>query len=247
MTNKRLERFFVTLAVALLAFPVIPHSARVVTELIWPSISEIDPERVYLWISIHHVFQLAFTVLVMKFIFRMKFRDWGFNLNRLPESLRIFGWFALIYLVVVLLRRLPDLIAGVAPTYAYPLTIENMAGVMGFQFLLSGTGEEPLYRGLVMIVLGKYWTGVYRVGKVEIPTVGIIATILFMLAHVGISVSPLAITHFSLSQQLTAMGLGLYYAIVFHRTGSLVGPIISHGYSNAILFIIGYSSVLIFS
>jgi len=97
MANKRLERFMVTLAVALLAFPVIPHSARVVTELIWPSISEIDPEGVYLWISIHHVFQLAFTVLVMKFIFRLKLRDWGFNLNKLPESLRIFGSLAVLY------------------------------------------------------------------------------------------------------------------------------------------------------
>ena len=246
MTNSRLERLIVTLAVILLAVPIIPHSARVVTNLIWPSVSAIDPEKVYLWISIHHLLQLAFTVLVMKFIFRMKLCDWGFNLNKLPESLRIFAWFTLIYLGIVLLRRLPDLIAGTAPSYGYPLTAENMAGVMGFQLLLSGSGEEPLFRGLVMIVLGKYWTGTHRIGSVEIPTVGIVATILFMLAHVGFSFSPFAVTHFSLSQQIMAMGLGLYYAIVFHRTGSLVGPIISHGYSNAILFVIGYSSVFLF-
>ena len=245
--KSRLERFIVIPAVVLLAVPIIPRFARVVTDLVWPLVSAIDPERVFLWISIHHVLQLVFTVLVMKLVFRMNLRDWGFNLNKLPESLRIFGWFALVYLGIVVLRRLPELIAGTAPSYDYPLTAENMAGVLGFQLLLSGTGEEPLFRGMVMIVLSKYWRGTYRIGSVEIPTAGIVATILFMLAHIGFTISPFSITHFSLSQQVTALGLGLYYAIVFHRTGSLVGPIISHGYSNGILFVIGYSTAFLFT
>ncbi|MFQ5950744.1 MAG: type II CAAX prenyl endopeptidase Rce1 family protein [Candidatus Geothermarchaeales archaeon] len=76
---------------------------------------------------------------------------------------------------------------------------------------------------------------------------GILAAILFMLAHIGFTFSPFAITHFSLSQQFLAFVHGLYYAIVFHRTGSLLGPIISHGYSNGMLFVVLYSMAFLFS
>ena len=86
--KSRLEQLIVIPAVVLLAF-IIPRSATVVTNLVWPLVSAIDPEKVYLWISIHHVLTLAFTILVMKFVFRMSLRQWGFNLNELPESLRI--------------------------------------------------------------------------------------------------------------------------------------------------------------
>lgn len=246
--GNRLERSIATLAIGLLAVFIIPRSARVVADLVWPLVSAFDPERVFLWITIHHVLQLAFTVLVMIFVFRMDLRQSGFNLNKWRESMRIFGWFALVYLgFAIILPRLPDIISGTAPSFDYPLTARNMAGVLGFQSLLSGTGEEPLFRGLVMTVLVKYWRGTYRIGNVEIPSVGIVATIFFMLAHIGFTFSPFEITHFSLDQQFTAFYLGIYYAIVFHRTGSLLGPIISHGYSNAILFVVLYSMAFLFS
>jgi len=245
--KNRLERLIEIPAVALLAVFIIPRSASVVTNLVWPLVSAIDPERVFLWISIQHVLALAFTVLVMKFVFRIDLRQWGFNLNELPESMRIFGWFAPVYLGVVILILLPDIISGTAPSFDYPLTARNIAGVLGFQILLSGTAEEPLFRGMVMTVLGKYWRGTHRIGNLEIPSSGIVATILFMLAHIRFTFSPFAITHFSLVQQFGALGLGLYFAIVFHRTGSLLGPIILHGYCNGILFVGRYSLVFLFS
>ena len=246
MPRNRLERAIATLAIGLLAVFIIPRSASFVTDLVWPRVGAFDP-TVSGWITIHHVLQLAFTILVMKFLFRTDLRHWGFNLNESATSLRIFGGFALVYLGVwILLPRLQEIISGTAPSFDYPLSARNMAGVLGFQFLLSGSGEEPLFRGLVMTVLGKYWRGTYRIGDVEIPSAGIVATIFFMMAHIGFTISPFTITHFSLIQQLTALGLGLYYAVVFHRTGSLLGPIISHGYSNGILFVVRYSMALLF-
>jgi len=98
-----------------------------------------------------------------------------------------------------------------------------------------------------MILLGKYMKGMHRIGNWEIPSSGLVATLLFMLAHIGFTFSPFEITHFSLFQQLGAFGLGLFYAMVFHRTGSLLGPIILHGYSNGILFVVRYSVVFLFS
>ena len=76
MGKSRLERSIVIPAVVLLAF-IIPRSATFLTDLVWPLASAIDPEKIFLWVSIHHVMALAFTVLVMKFVFRMDFRQWG--------------------------------------------------------------------------------------------------------------------------------------------------------------------------
>ena len=246
MLSTRLERLIVIPAVALLAVFIIPRSAGFVTDLVWPLVGAFDP-TVSGWITIHHVLQLVFTVLVMKFVFKIDLRQMGFNLNKRRESLRIFGWFARVYLVVVILILLPNIIFGSAPSFDYPLTAENMAGVLGFQILLSGTGEEPLFRGMVMIVLGKFMTGMHRIGNSEIPSSGVVATILFTLAHVGFTISPFAITHFDPLQLFGALVFGLFYANVFHRTGSLLSPIIMHGYSNGILFVGRYSLAFLFS
>ncbi len=122
-----------------------------------------------------------------------------------------------------------------------------MAGILGFQVLLSGTAEEPLFRGMLMTVLGKYLRGTYRIGNFEIPSSGVVAAILFTLAHVGFTLSPFAITDFSLFNVIGAFVLGLFFASVFHRTGSLLGPIIMHGYANGILVVGRYSLAFLFS
>ncbi len=49
----------------------------------------------------------------------------------------------------------------------------------------------------------------------------------------------------SLQQQFLALELGLSYAAVFHKTGSLFGPILSHGYSNTVLYIIVFTGTLL--
>jgi len=235
-TKSRLERLIVIPAVILLAL-IIPRSATIIANLVWPLLSAFDPEKVFLWVTVHHLLALAFTVFAMKFVFRMDFRQWGFNVNELSESLRIFRVFARVYAILILLTLLPNVLSGTAPDFDYPLTAKNMAGVLGFQILVSGTVEEPIFRGMVMTILGKYLTGTHRIGNFEIPASGVVATILFMLAHIGLSFSPLAITHFSTLQMFAALGFGLFFAIVFHKTGSLLGPIIMHGYANGILFV----------
>ena len=89
--------------------------------------------------------------------------------------------------------------------------------------------------------------GMHRIGIWEIPTSGIVAAILFTLAHIGFTFSQFAITYFDPLQLFGAFGFGLFFAIIFHRTGSLLGPIILHGYSNLILNVARYSTVFLFS
>ena len=54
-----------------------------------------------------------------------------------------------------------------------------------------------------------------------------------MFAHVTPTTSPPYVS-FSGYQLFLAFGLGLFYAAQFHRTKSLLGPIIAHGCSNVI-------------
>ena len=60
--------------------------------------------------------------------------------------------------------------------------------------------EEPLFRGMVMTVLGKYLRGTKRIGSFEVPSSGVVVAIVFTLANISYTFSPFAITHFSLLQ-----------------------------------------------
>src|ERR1035438_4405344 len=55
-------------------------------------------------------------------------------------------------------------------------------------------------------------------------------TVLFCLAHID----PLP-PHIYWSQQLFAFGLGIYYSMVFHRTGSLLNPILAHNVTDGMI------------
>jgi len=64
-----------------------------------------------------------------------------------------------------------------------------------------------------------------------------------MLAHVNFTLLPFRITHFSPQQQLFCIGLGLYYALVFYRTRSLLCPVLAHGFSNGIIWTLVYATI----
>jgi len=232
MPNKRLGRIIVIPAIAFLAIFIIPRSAVFVTNLVWPLVSAFDPEKVFLPETIRYVLQLVITGFVMRFVFRVNLRQWGFNLNESAISLRLFGGFALVITGwFTLVTWLPNIISNNVPTFHYPLTTRNVAGYLGF-VLMAGLGEEPLFRGLVMIVIGRYWRGMQRIGNWKIPSSGVIAACIFMLGHIGYTLSPFAITNVPTYNLFLTFTCSLYYAYVFHRTGSLLGPIISHGYLN---------------
>ncbi len=95
--------------------------------------------------AIRYVLQLAITGLVMRFVFKVNLRQWGFNLNKWRESLRLFGGFALVTAGWLIFTRLPDIISGTAPSFGYTLTVINMVGHL-VPGLMSGVGEEPLFR-----------------------------------------------------------------------------------------------------
>jgi len=234
------------LIVVIVAVMFIPKLAGVLTHKVYPFLSSLDPDKVFLWISIHHIFQLLLSLVLMKLWLSRSLTDYGFNLNDWRHSLRIFFWFCLIYLVpVFFVNVLPHIISGKPPWFKYQLNARNIVGFLGFEYLLSGTGEEPLFRGFAIVVLSQSWKRVFRIWRVEISLAGLIATALFMYCHIKFTVFPFKITYISWPQQVWALGLGLYYAVVFQKTKSLLCPVLSHGYSNGIIFTILYLMVFV--
>jgi uncharacterized protein len=229
-------------AVVLLTL-LMPHLAGRIAVAIGPWLSSFDPENAFAWISVHHLVQLVATIGLIWLWSGSSLRPWGFNLNEVRTSLKWFGWFALFFsLGMLLFGILPMLVFHRLPTVSFNLNPRNVAGALGFYYLLSGLGEEPLFRGFVMTVLLVCWTREFKVGRLIMPVAGLWATLIFMLAHINFTLSPFRITQFLPQQQLFCLGLGLYYALAFYRTRSLLCPVLAHGFSNGIIWTLIYAA-----
>ncbi len=126
------------------------------------------------------------------------------------------------------------ILGGKVPGFGYPLNFKNIFGYYCFQAFLSGTCEEPLFRGFAITVLAQSWKGKIRINKTDFSTAGIIAALLFALAHISFGLYPFEIYHLYPTQLLAAFGYGLLYAVIFQKNTSLLIPIILHNAANVI-------------
>jgi uncharacterized protein len=168
----------------------------------------------------------------MGIVTRGKFSPWGFNLNNARLSWRILWRFCLIFLVITIAWNVvPTLLNhNTALGMFGPPTLPNMLAWLIFEWIFVGIPEEAMFRGLIQTSLMRTWSGIWRVGKVEIPHAGVVTSVLFCLAHID-PLNP----HFYWQQQLFAFGLGMYYSIVRYRTGSLLNPILAHNFGDGII------------
>jgi uncharacterized protein len=187
----------------------------------------------WIWLDEHHISQMVFALILIGIFSRGRFSDWGLNLRNLKLSWRIFAWFVPACLALLFLfDTLPYLTKHQAPDFDFPVTRANVLGWLSFQWLLPGPSEEILFRGLVHTYLAQTWKGIWQFGKFSMPTAGILATLIFCLGHVN----PLHAPHVIWSQQFWAFALGIYYSAVYHRTGSLLAPILSHNFWDGTVF-----------
>ncbi len=231
------------LVIAASAVLIIPWASTAASNQVVVWFGEYDLQGIYLWNSVHHLCQLALTILAT-LPYRHSLCRWGFNLEHWQQSLKYtrqflvyFGGIAVGVHVILFLLSPP-------PVFPFPLDAAHLTGNLGFKLILSGTCEEPLFRGFVMTVLYLSWAGTLRLGKIEMPHAGLWATALFMIAHIGFSLNPLAVHHFSITQQAQAMLLGLLYAYYFHKTRSLLAPVLVHNLFNFLLTGLGVIWVL---
>ncbi len=194
------------------------------------------------WVQLtdHHLWQMVLAIVIVAIFSRGDFSKWGFNLKNLRMSFTLFKHFVVTFSVYVVgigfvVQWLTTTRADQLAFLGYVPTPANIVGNLAFMGLLSGLSEEILFRGLFHTVLAQFFPGVRQWRGIEIPSAGIIAALIFTLAHINFSLSPFQVTHIYLPQLLLAFGLGMYYSIVFHKTMSLVAPILAHNFSNLAL------------
>jgi len=222
--------------IVIAAVEFIPHLSSYSANYLTVYFDGLDPDHAFAWNYIHHITQLVLTVLAMKLYFRKSLSDWGFNLNQKAWSLSVFWKFAIGWTIFWTIGTgVFLLVSGQSlSVFNYPLIPRNIIGNLSFMLLMPGPSEEALFRGFVIGVLSQSWKGTVRVGKLSVSLAGFIAALLFMYAHIGYGIHPFQIYVLNPMQLMMAFGLGIYYAVTFEKTGSLLCPILSHSFSDAL-------------
>ena len=217
---------------------LITQLSSVGANLIFKLFSHFGPYSAFLWPTFHHSIQLILTLFCALFL-SIGFRELGFNMNHRERSVTLLKSFLAYFIGFIVLGHLILIWTSQAPQWATPLTSVNIAGELAFKALLSGTAEEPLFRGLVMVILYKAIPGNRRYFGIQISHAGVVATLLFTLAHIGLAPFTLQVTWISPIQLIQAFVLGVFYAIAFDQTKSLFTPILAHNFANLFLTSIG--------
>ena len=115
-----------------------------------------------------------------------------------------------------------------APQPTSSITAGAIVAVLITHLFVIGSTQEVLFRGFVMGFLENRWPTIYRLGPVKVPLSGLIAAVIFTLAHVK-PFPPYAWP----AQLAFSFIYGVIYAVMYRHTRSLLGPALAHGYSNA--------------
>jgi len=191
------------------------------------------------WFYIHHIVQMVLasgTIFLFVFLFNQKpLSKWGFNFNNhkwsVSTALKFAAGWLLITVVLNLLFTFDNHIT-------YEKNLLNISTDLFFDFVVTPFSEEILFRGLIMGLLLIYLPSKLRTGKLTVSWAAIISTLLFSLAHIGIDYQNLTIDHIDAMQLAFTTGLGLFYAIMREKSGSLLGPVIAHGFSDGIITVV---------
>lgn len=190
----------------------------------------------WLYMIVHHVAQMLLALLVIGLLGGWRYAEWGLNLDKFPLSLglvrRFTFWFGLFILVGTALQLA---FGSAGPPRSAPLSPAHVAGGLFFMWVVSGVSEEVLFRGMMQTFLARFWRSQVRLPGVEVSTAGLVTALIFTAVHVNFDVRTLEITHLSLPQLAIAFVLGIFYAVAYERTGSLLAPALAHNISNGLM------------
>ena len=203
--------------------------------------SGIDPDGIFAWISVHHIFQALVFLAIMILITRAKGIKFGFGLGDKKVGLFYVRLFLIIFSVYLVISVIITLFTGSFAVFDAPLTSRNILGYLGFQLFLSGPSEELIFRAFAITMLGLLVKGGFFRGKIS--TANIIAAIIFGLAHVRFEFSPFALSY-DLFQVIYATGLGIVYGVCYERSKSMIYPMIMHSITN--FFAVGVTIIAAF-
>ena len=189
--------------------------------------SSLDPDNLFLQVSVHHIIQML-CALVLIFVIRKVKKIDGFKLSPCFDTRGI--KYTVLFCVVITVYYLIIYIVGsftnTINTYDYELNSTNVIGTLGFQLFLSGPSEEILFRSLPITML---LSVLDSESKKDRAIAVISVAVLFGIAH--INVFTFRVPWF---QVCYAFVLGIFYGYTFIRSKSVIYPMIMHSMSNVI-------------
>lgn len=201
------------------------------------------------WDLVHHTVQALLPLLIIA-VFgtrRKNWSDWGFNVREKENIKFLISRFIIGFIVFFTIGKILYIWLSDWPMILDFEEKESPAWeIILFRLTMPGLSEEFLFRSFIMTILMMAWKGVIQIGKVHIPIAGLISACLFAVAHIGFTMYPLQITYYNPLQLVFAFLFGIYYAIVFYETKSIVVPIITHNCIDGVGTLIDYLFVLVF-
>jgi uncharacterized protein len=203
--------------------------------------SSIDPDGAYMYVSIHHIFQALFVLLLIFIIKRFLPINFNLGLGNRAVGLKYLKLFMLIFLGYTIVTYTIIVLSGGFQAFQYPLTANNIFGYLGFQLLLSGPSEELIFRAFG-ITLFTYFITKSRINK-HLSYATLFTAIIFGLAHVYVAFNPFVV-EYSLQQVIYAAVLGFFYADCYEKSKSVIYPMIMHSFTNVVM--VGVTIILSF-
>ena len=226
--------FLTTLVVVVLLLA--PRIGALVADNLNPFFTLIDPDKKFMWGIVHHIIQALIPIFVILIWKKDFFKDWGLKWGNKPLGWKWVGWFTLVWIFVYVGINTYNFLTNNIPEAYYDITnTRNFLGELFFRGFIVGPSEEILFRSFpIVLLLTAGFTKRTDIFSFVITYAGIIAAVLFALAHIGFNFYPFEIYHFNLVQIVTSLGFGLLYSIVFHQTKSIYYPMIIHSISDVI-------------
>lgn len=188
----------------------------------------------WLYMVQHHLAQMALALVVIGVAGRMRFGEWGLNLGNWKRSLRMTRSFTVIFAVVIAVGIGLQVAGGIEPREA-PRTGPEIAGWLFFMIVVSGLSEEILFRGMMQTWLSRWFPAQLSLPGLKVPAAGLLTAVIFAAVHINFTLVPLQVTHFYAPQVFIAFVLGVVYSVAYHRTGSLLAPILMHNIANGLM------------
>lgn len=194
--------------------------------------SAIDPDSSFAFFTVRHIIQMLVFIVIIIIIKSLKPISFGFGWGNKEIGRKYVLKFTLIFTAGALVMNTIFFLLNSYQPFEYPLNATNVAGQLGFQLLLSGPSEELIFRAFAITILALAVRGRIFKGKVSIAN--IIAAVIFGLAHLMITYSPLEISYYPMQITMSIV-LGLFYGDCYEKSGSVYYPMLMHSISNVVM------------
>jgi len=190
------------------------------------------------WLFAQHTVLLLLALIAIWIAQRVVPADYGLHMPRaktyvLPAIL----WGAVFGALLTLIHYAPSLLAHTAPKLAYPPTMGNLIGWLGFNGVYDGATEEPLFRALLVTYLAATMPGKWRIAGYEMNAAGVIAAIIYAIYAAGFFTDPWLVT---IGQFVCQFALGVLLAYWLEKSRSVLAPVVGHNICGAILTLLPF-------